>query len=388
MDADGLKKWQPTKNLWIRQGSATYTQCIQLRMQLFDARAARVISTILMFVAGLAVVFFAWKTIAVLFFAMLFAYLMEPMVARVQKKVGKKRWLAVGITYLAFWIIVGSFAGIAGQRLMQQAHKATQIVPTTFSRITSGDIAYDIGKERNWSGQRQQRLHDFLAARGPRIEAAFGGTVSQIPHYAGALLWALLVPFLAMLFPKDKARLPLRLVDRFAAEKDREILRRIIKDTDAVLGDYMWAQFLLSVIAFFVFLGALWLLKVPAVLLLSLLAAVLEFIFVVGPLLAAIAILGTVVVSGKGNLIAVIVFLAGWRLVQDYVNTPLIFSAELRMPALAVVAAVLIGGEIGGGLGMFVAVPVAAVIRLLWRRWDRYRAGDEHAFQVPTQRAA
>src|SRR5678815_4923628 len=107
-------------------------------------------------------------------------------------------------------------------------------------------IRDSMGKERNWSEQRQQQLHDFLASRGPRIEAAFGGTVSQIPHYAGALIWALLVPFLAMLFPKDKTRLPLRMVDRFAAEKDREILRRIIKDTDAVLGDYMWAQFLLS----------------------------------------------------------------------------------------------------------------------------------------------
>jgi predicted PurR-regulated permease PerM len=357
-------------------------------MAFFDRRAAAVLTTALVFLLLGAIAFIAWKTVVVLLFALLFAYLMEPVIRRFQQR-ARKRWMAVAITYLTFWGLVALFAAIGGQKLMTQARRASEVVPATLEKIQSGEIAYELGREHGWSPQRQQQLHDFLAARREQINHRIEAFAARMPSLAGALAWALLVPFLAMLFPENKAAFALRLVDRFAsAGKQKEILKRTVKDTDAVLSDYMWAQFLLSVIAFSVFIPALWLMKVPGVLLLSLFVAVMEFIFVVGPLIAGITILATVVVSGQGNWLIVLAFLIVWRLVQDYVNTPWLLSAELRMPPLAIIAAVLIGGEIGGGLGMFVAVPVAAVIRLLWRRWDRYHAGDAAAFRHPAEKAA
>ena len=363
-------------------------QGIQLWMAIFDRRAAAVLTTALVFLLVGAIAFIAWKTLVVLLFALLFAYLMEPVIRRFQKRV-RKRWMAVAITYIMFWGLVAIFAGIAGQKLMTQARRASEVVPATLEKVQSGEIAYELGREYGWDQQRQQQLHDFLVSRREQINQGVETIAAKMPSLAGALAWGLLVPFLAMLYPENKAIFPLRLVDRLATPgEQKEILKRTVKDTDAVLSDYMWAQFLLSVIAFGVFVPALWLLKAPGVLLLALLASVMEFIFVVGPIIAGAVILATVLVSGHGNWLVVLGFLIAWRLVQDYVNTPWLLSAELRMPPLAILAAVLIGGEIGGGLGMFVAVPVAAVIRLLWRRWDRYQAGDAAAFQHPAEKAA
>jgi predicted PurR-regulated permease PerM len=361
---------------------------IQLTMAIFDRRAAAVLTTALLFLLVGVIGYLAWKTLIVLLFALLFSYLMEPIVGRFQRKL-RRRWMAVAFTYLLFWGLVAIFAAIAGQKLFSQAHRASEVVPATLEKIESGQIAYELGREHGWSQARQQQLHNILVARGGQIRSTVEHFVSRIPTVAGLLAWAVLVPFLAMLFPEHKVAFPLRLVDRFASRgKQKDILKRAVKDTDAVLADYMWAQFLLSVIAFFVFIPALWLLHVPGVLLLALLVAVMEFIFVVGPIIAGTAILATVIVSGQGNWLAVLAFLVVWRLVQDYINTPWLLSAELKMPGLAIIAAVLIGGEIGGGLGMFVAVPVAAVCRLLWRRWDRYQAGDGDAFRRPAEKAA
>jgi len=358
-------------------------------MAIFDRRAASVVTTVLLFAIALAILAIAWKTAVVLLFALLFAYLMEPIVRWFEKRF-KKRWQAIAITYLLFWMFVAGFGYVGGQKLTQQAKAAATTLPATFNKIKSGDIAYELGRSRGWSQETQQRLHDLLAKNAPALEGAAQRFAVGLPSIIGALGWGLLVPFLAMLFPRDKAGLPLCIVDRFttAQSRQRRILQRAVKDADVVLADYMWAQFLLSVIAFVVFWPALALMKVPGALLLALFASVAEFIFIVGPLAAAIAILGTVFVSGEGNWLVVLGFLIVWRLVQDYVNTPLLLSAELKMPALAIIASVLIGGEIGGGLGMFVAVPVAAVIRLLWRRWDMYKSGESKAFELPAKEAA
>jgi predicted PurR-regulated permease PerM len=131
---------------------------------------------------------------------------------------------------------------------------------------------------------------------------------------------------------------------------------------------------LLSVFALITFGVALTILNVSYALLFSVAVFFLEFIFVVGPAIAALLIMGTVLLSG-GNWIGTLIFLAAWRVVQDYVNTPLLFKHELEMHPLVVIGAVLIGGEILGGLGMFLAIPVAAAaIRIMWWRYRQMKA--------------
>jgi len=67
--------------------------------------------------------------------------------------------------------------------------------------------------------------------------------------------------------------------------------------------------------AFIAFIIALNLLHVPYAVLFTVIASLLEFIPIVGPLVTAILILGTVLVTG-GNWIGVLVFLGVWRIVQ------------------------------------------------------------------------
>src|SRR5437868_10537687 len=59
------------------------TRCqgrIQLTMAIFDRRTASAATTLLLIALGLAIAWIAWKTLVVLLFALLFAYLMEPVV--------------------------------------------------------------------------------------------------------------------------------------------------------------------------------------------------------------------------------------------------------------------------------------------------------------------
>ena len=55
--------------------------------------------------------------------------------------------------------------------------------------------------------------------------------------------------------------------------------------------------------------------------------------------------------SGYPHLWAIVLFLAIWRMVQDYVVSPRVLGGTLKLHALAAIAAVLMGGELGGVLG-------------------------------------
>jgi predicted PurR-regulated permease PerM len=63
--------------------------------------------------------------------------------------------------------------------------------------------------------------------------------------------------------------------------------------------------------------------------------------------------------------IATVAFYVAFRLAEDYLLVPKIIGRVVRVPAVATLLAVLIGGALLGIVGALVAIPVAAGIQLL-----------------------
>jgi predicted PurR-regulated permease PerM len=120
---------------------------------------------------------------------------------------------------------------------------------------------------------------------------------------------------------------------------------------------------------------------------------ILEFIPVVGPLVAAALILSVALLTGYSHWLVLLLFLIAWRLIQDYVVSPRIMGKSMELHPLAAIFGVLAGGEIAGVLGVYLSIPVMASLRIVWRRWrlyaDRRRFGplNEYSFMAePTPR--
>ena len=65
-------------------------------------------------------------------------------------------------------------------------------------------------------------------------------------------------------------------------------------------------------------------------------------------------------------------FLVGWRLLQDYVNSPRIMGKSMELHPLAAIFGVMAGGEVAGILGIYLSIPVMASLRIVFRRWRLY----------------
>jgi predicted PurR-regulated permease PerM len=103
---------------------------------------------------------------------------------------------------------------------------------------------------------------------------------------------------------------------------------------------------------------------------------VLEFIPLIGPLV--LATIAVVIAALHDPMLAfwTAVFLAVLRVVEDYVIYPRLIGRDIQLHPLVVILAVLAGAELDGIAGIFIAIPVVALVTVVGRHWLEWRGRD------------
>jgi predicted PurR-regulated permease PerM len=149
-------------------------------------------------------------------------------------------------------------------------------------------------------------------------------------------------------------------------------MQGVIADMNEMLAQFIRAQLILVALSWVAYSSFLGLMKVQYALMLGTAGGILEFIPVVGPLVASVLIVGVALLTGYQHWLIVLIFLLAWRLVQDYAVSPRIMGKSMELHPLAAIFGVLAGGEIAGVLGVYLSIPVMASLRIVWRRWRMY----------------
>jgi predicted PurR-regulated permease PerM len=346
-------------------------------MSLLDKITLRVLFTILSTAALLAFVWMARKPLLVFLFAMLFAYLLEPLVARLQGWLRCNRGIAIAVTYVALLAALLTFGLVVGSRVVEQGQRLYQSAPELYSRVASGSIAFQVGKARGWSEQTQAGLQQLIVGHREQVLSAITSQSEKVTDIAGNALWLLLIPLVAIFFLQGKSRYARSLENLLDDPRSRQLLGEIMSDLDDMLSHFVRAQVYLAAISIAVYLAALGLMRVPYSWALGTLGGLMEFIPFVGPLVAGALILGVSFGLNYGHLVMVLVFLLLWRGLQDYVISPRILGGRVEVSPLAAIFGVLAGGTIAGVVGIYFAVPVMAAARILWIRWRGHSSGVE-----------
>ena len=341
---------------------------------MFDRGAARIIVTVLAFATLGAFVYGARKTLIVFLFAVLFAYLLEPAVARLERSriSGGSRARAILITYV---ILAAAFAVLiltVGPYVVSETRNLASALPGLLQRLTSGKLVSQIGSNRGWSEATELKVQHFLASYRGQILAWIQKFGRQSAPFLANVIWVVVIPILAVFFLKDGREFAETVIAAVDRRRQRMFLRGVVNDMHEMLAEYIRAQLILAAIAVGFYVALLGIMRVPYGIALGVVAGIMEFIPVLGPLVGAVSILGVAFLSGYSHLLLLVLFLGGWRVVQDYVNAPRIMGSSLELHPLVAIFAVLAGAEIGGVLGVYLSIPLAAALRILWRRWQAY----------------
>jgi predicted PurR-regulated permease PerM len=342
-------------------------------MRFFDKRTAQVLFTALAFGLVLSFIYFAWRAIIAFLFAVFFAYLLEAPVSRFQTWFRGSRIAAIALVYLILLLVLVLVFSLLGPPMAQEAQKLAQQAPEWANKITSRQIAEQVGTHYGWSNTTVTRVGDYLDQHRPEIITETQSLVVRAVRSLQNTWWLLLVPILAIFFLKDGNSFGQAIVNSVDDARDREMVASAVEKMHTMVGHYIRAQLLLSVLAMVVVTVVLWIMKVPYAVALGPAAGALEFIPVVGPVVGGAVILGVAFLAGYPHLLWLFLFLLVWRGIQDYVSSPRIMSGTLELHPLAVLFGVLAGGEVAGVIGVFLSVPVLATLRILWHTWQAYQ---------------
>jgi predicted PurR-regulated permease PerM len=338
-------------------------------LALIDSRTVRVLMTTLFFALGLGFLYIARRTLIAFLFAIFFAYLVDPAVSRVQKWT-RHRGRAIALIYLLFLILLGTLFFFVGPRTVREARRLGETWPALTDRVNTGDLAHASGRERGWSGETTQLLQRVISD--PRLVVVaqqIGLRAADVVKQAWLLI---VVPILAIFFLKDGrgfSEVGLSLVQ---SRPQREFLQDVLADLNQMLAQFIRAQLELAALSLIVYISFMEATRVPYALVLGTAGGMMEFIPVVGPLVAGVVILAVALLMSYPHWLALLCFLIAWRLVQDYVVSPRIMGQSMELHPLAAIFGVLAGAEIAGVLGVYLSIPVMASLRIVWRRWRLY----------------
>lgn len=313
------------------------------------------------------------KVLLVFVLAVLFAYLLYPVVSRVERVIARprSRTFALALVYL---VLVGMLIG-AGIFI---GNKVT-------------DDATALAK--SFPGLLDNFKKDLERPGPPWLQPAKGYVLSQINQHAGnfgnvvlpvleklsshvgqvlsSMVLIVLIPVLSFFFLKDGRELTEQALS--LAGRRRPMWDDIAADLHTLLGQFIRALVILALATLTVCSVFFTIIGVPYAVLLAVFAALLEFIPVVGPLAGAVMILVAAAFSGA-NVVVVLVFLALYRMFQDYVLSPHLMGAGVKLRPLLVIFGALAGEELAGIPGMFLSVPVLAALRVVYIRIQKARA--------------
>ena len=336
-------------------------------LRLWHWTTARVLYTATIYLALLYLVRAARETLTLFLFAILFAYFLLPVVNWLEPRL-RGRGKAILLTYVLLATVLTGLGFLVGPRIASETHDLSTSLPTLSDRLASGELLSSFGVHHGWSTARIGQVQAFIVSHKASILDSGKVLAGKLAAPASHLWWLILIPILTLFFLKEGQQMASSVAGLVTDAGDHKIVDGLFADINVMLGSYIRSQIILAALTLFAYMVVLNLLRVPYAFILSPVAGFLEFIPVVGPAIAAVSVLGIAVLAGYPHALVLVLFLAVWRLLQDYVNAPRIMGKSLEIEPLVQIFAVLAGGEIGGIVGALVSVPVIAMVRIVWRR--------------------
>lgn len=299
--------------------------------------------------------------VQVLVLGALLAYLLDPLANRVEAS-GMARGPAAGLVFVGFLLVLGIPLALFAPTLADQV-LALQELDLTVASETISSVEAWLGQKLAPLGVQPPDLNARLAAFASEHA---GDLVVLVPGALGLVTQFLVIPFVAFFLLKDGRRFRKGFIS-LVPNRYFEITLNVLRKADAQLGGYLRGQFLAALIVGLLSTFALWVIGVEYYFLIGMVAGFANMIPFLGPIIGgALAVVVAAVTTGSFALtLPIVASFVGIQLIDNVGTQPLVLSRNVELHPLAILVVLLIAGEFFGLLGLLLAVPVAAVLKVL-----------------------
>ncbi|MBW5444994.1 AI-2E family transporter [Cohnella sp. CFH 77786] len=293
--------------------------------------------------------------------ALIISYVLNPVVNLLHdRKV--PRTAAVLLIYAVFIACCAVILMNVIPMFLEQVEELNEHVPELTMRAQT--LADHFNHHMVMPNSIREGINRAVAQFERQLTKAVTDFLNNLGAIVNALFMVMIVPFLAFYMMKDmdlfeKAAL------QYVPRARRKMTVRLLKDIDEALGSYIRGQFIVSLcIGVLAYIGYL-IIGLPYPLLMAGFVSLFDIIPYLGPFLGALpALIVASTISWKMVLFVVIVNTVCQNL-ESNVISPQVVGRSMHVHPLTLIFVLLVGGELAGVVGMILAVPVYAALKVI-----------------------
>ncbi|MEM1111344.1 MAG: AI-2E family transporter [Pseudomonadota bacterium] len=311
----------------------------------------------------------------------LIAYLGDPLVDQLERR-RVNRTVGVVVVFLLLTLIVLAVLLIAVPNILQQLDALIRKLPALYQWFFEQALPW-LRERLNVSAYLPQvDWSEQLADNWQSVGKITAGALKNMSASGAALVLALanlaLVPVVAFYLMRDWDIVVEKILNLFPLAWQSNV-SYMVKEADEVVGAFLRGQFIVMCALGTIYGFGLWMIGVQLALVLGVIAGLASIVpylgFIVGILASAVAAYAQF--QEWTMLIWVALVFGVGQLLESMVLTPVLVGDRIGLHPVAVIFALMAGGQLAGFLGVLLALPVAAVVMVFLRHAvDHYQASD------------
>lgn len=289
-------------------------------------------------------------------------YVTEP-IQRFLEKRGWPRWSSILAIVIGLMAIAVGFGWVVGNPIAEQLNKLVKNIPMISKGIQDA-TDYVVRNMENFPPQLKEMIDSIANSVQDIAIVASKGLVSFLQSVVSVSLLAILIPFFFIFMLKDHEKFAPSIYKYFSGER-REWVKKTLSEIDGVLRSYIQGQLQISfLLALIMFVGYL-MMGLEYSLLLVIFAFFMNMIPFIGPWIAFAPAVVVAVIQDPVLVIWVsVVTLVAQQIDSNFI-TPNVMGKTLDIHPLTVITIILAAGNIAGFIGILIAVPFYAVLKVI-----------------------
>lgn len=338
---------------------------------------------LLLFLGGLIVVALIWLAgdiLALFVVGAILAYLFDPLTTWLTRR-GMPRALAAGLITSTLVLAIGGALAVAGPLAYQELQAMVRELQTVFTGLMR-EMRQEL---RPYFPALQQIGLGGLVKPTPTEPPVAGVAMPLAASLATTIGLALLTPVVTFYLLKDWPRMMAWLVEEAPPEK-RAAVRYLGRRIDRVMSAFLHGQSWVCVCCAVLYTIGLVTIGLNYAIVIGVLSGALKFLPYIGTA-AGVIIAVTTGVTQSGWDSYLMLGIGATYLVTEFIESsflsPRIIGDRVRLNPALVIFAVLLGGKLWGIIGIFIAIPVVAVGKVVLAYWWRQRQDDANHPETP-----
>jgi len=312
-------------------------------------------------IALLAIMYIAKSIIVPIFFAVIIAIVLHPVV-NFFVRIKINRIVAILITLLLTFLVIAAFGAV----LFSQASRFGESWPILVEKFTSL-LNQNIADAAEYFDKDPQKIHDWITkTQGEIINTSTAAIGQTLVLLGNGLIVLLLIPFYIFMILFYQPIL-LEFIVRLSGSNYESHVRGMVSQIKTVIQRYLVGLVIEAGMMAIMNTAALLILGIEYAVILGILAALLNVIPYIGGIIAVALPMMVALVTKSTAWYAFYVLIAYYiiQLIDNNYIVPYIVASKVKINALFCVIVVLAGNALWGVPGMFLSMPILAIIKLI-----------------------